>query len=223
MHRKCSVFGCKTNYATGPRGVVYSFPADKQKRDQWIGKLPNDNFQWRRGMVICAPHWPAEHRTRVARSKTLNPYEPPSLFSVPVSCLPTSQPPERKSNSFVERNVQPDELEMFEMQDALEAQAAVAEIPKRIENAICHLHAGELSITSSTRTGALRDISVFVDVSSGKFTCYRGFKAVQVPMLQGKINRYSEVEAAVNFLRNYEETDERVEFVERQLIVANGK
>ena len=44
MGRKCSVYGCKTGYATlkaNKKIAVHSFPKDRNDLEKWIKKLPN--------------------------------------------------------------------------------------------------------------------------------------------------------------------------------------
>lgn len=41
MVRKCSVYGCRTNYDCHNQGKVYAFPRDPDEREKWIRNLPN--------------------------------------------------------------------------------------------------------------------------------------------------------------------------------------
>src|SRR5437867_4079358 len=121
MPFKCCIYGCTTNYRKRKAGTVYSFPADTKERDRWIQAIPNKNFKWTASKKICRNHWPPNTPTRLARSGSAIPTEPPSVFeSVPASCRPTVQPNARKNNSFVERNAKPDEYEAFLQKDRLD-------------------------------------------------------------------------------------------------------
>jgi hypothetical protein len=89
MPRKCSVFGCRTNYSNAERGTVYAFPSDEAERNRWIAQLPNRDFIWTPSVGICSKHWPSNFPTRKAHNGIPLPAEPPTVFpNVPPSCIP---------------------------------------------------------------------------------------------------------------------------------------
>ena len=105
MPRKCSVFGCKSNFASkqkGKRGKksaknkpakkyvkVFRFPTSLKERKIWVKCLPNDDLKASditNNMVVCVKHWSGFETGTVPMRKVrgghLVPSIPPDLFPV---------------------------------------------------------------------------------------------------------------------------------------------
>ena len=122
MPLKCCRPKCVSNYkSTGSSVSIYKLPRDEEEEKKWISVIPRSNLVVSKYTVICRILWPEEAHFILYRGK-LRPSEPPCLFpSIPFSCLSPPPPKARKTTlaSASKRNVLPDELERFYVQDLL--------------------------------------------------------------------------------------------------------
>ena len=114
MPRACTFCGNKTGN--------FRFPKDEEWKVKWRAAIPRSNIPDHKDTVICNKHWPNDSE-RVLVNGKLRPRDddPPSIFDVPKSMLPTPVPPQRgtKRSSAEARNTQPDQLPEFEKQDRI--------------------------------------------------------------------------------------------------------
>lgn len=114
MPRACTFCGNKTGN--------FRFPKDEDWREKWRAAIPRTNIPNHKDTVICEKHWPAESKRVVVNGK-LRPRDddPPSIFDVPKSMLPTPTPPPRatKRSSTEARNTQPDQFPQFMKRDTI--------------------------------------------------------------------------------------------------------
>ncbi|KAK7106695.1 hypothetical protein V1264_017922 [Littorina saxatilis] len=127
MGRKCSVYGCKTNYKSeegcgSERKVsVYRLPSDSAERALWISAITNDNFTAKQHTVVCELHWPPGFET-ISKNGKQRPKHPPSVWpNVPSSQIPTPAPSPRptKRTSSSLRNTEADQLACFLNSDSV--------------------------------------------------------------------------------------------------------
>ena len=111
MPYKCCVPKCKSNYASEKRKKkekvpVYRFPKDNVQKQLWVRTIPRANLIVNNNTRVCRYHWPPEYSTFVLERGKERPTEPPSIFDVPVSDLPTPAPKPRatKLSSSALRN-----------------------------------------------------------------------------------------------------------------------
>ena len=125
MGRKCSVYGCKSGYATNTSDTdisMFRFPKDTYQRKLWLLALPNggltvDNITDQ--MVVCSKHWKGGKEGSVpmksVRGGSKVPIVPPDFFglcdkdsvAIPPSVMPTPPPLQRstKKSSASSRSV----------------------------------------------------------------------------------------------------------------------
>lgn len=231
MGRKCSVYNCRTGYKTKSgtvKGTVYRFPSKRfpKEQKQWIDALPNFGFEWTENCGICDKHWPANVPTKAVQGGHVRPTEPPMIFTdVPPSCVPKPAPKERKKNSFAERNAQPDELDEFLVRDAFNPSECVEQVMLACPDCVCYKLDNNLCVKSKSRQGSVAAFTVFVNLVTMIAECYWGVLKVSVPLLSNNksITAVSQLQAITNFLVNYENKDERVRFVTRQIELLNDK
>ena len=98
MVNKCGVVNCKGNYNAINKCRVFKIPKNEEERKKWLAVLPSrENFSIDpEKFFVCEKHWPADHETVKIPGGT-RPANPPSIFDVPASCLPTPKPSPRRS------------------------------------------------------------------------------------------------------------------------------
>lgn len=91
MPNKCGVVNCKGNYNRDNRCPVFRLPKDRFERQQWLDVLPlRENFVVDSAkFFICEKHWTSDPPI----------IRPPSVFNVPLSCLPSSKPAPRPAKT----------------------------------------------------------------------------------------------------------------------------
>lgn len=60
MPRKCCAPGCRSNYSGSSTALVFRFPKDKDRRDQWIRAIPRKDFTPSDNTVLCENHFVPE-------------------------------------------------------------------------------------------------------------------------------------------------------------------
>ena len=213
MGRKCSVYGCRTNYSNEEKGTVYRFPNDESDKQGWIRALPNRDFLWTKEKGICSKHWPNGCKMKVGKGGWEVPVEPPSIFgNVPKSCVPKHDAPKRAENSFTERNAIPDELEKFEKADAVNTTDCVSVINAKFPDCVCYMTETELCVHSRKRCGSIHFFSLFISLSTMVSECYSTFLKVKIPLPNHNvITTYSALHATIHYLTNYTGEDDRVQ------------
>lgn len=224
MPRKCSVYGCNTNYFGADKGTVYQFPKDEAEKQAWINSLPNRDFNWTKEKGVCYKHWPADKRTRIAPGGWEIPVEPPTIFDgVPNSCVPQPATKARADNTLTTRNALPDELPEFERADVIDVHDCVSKITVSYPDCDCFESKEHLCIVSSSRSGPMHTFSVYISFTTLLADCFWGLRSVKIPFLHDrKISKYSQLEAVLHFLRTYENQDGKLEFLMRQIMLING-
>lgn len=153
------------------------------------------------------------------------PLNPPSLFpDIPASCIPATVPKERKSNSFADRNSKPDELDEFLRRDMLNLDTCVGKITNDNPDIACYRAEGEFRILSCARSGPVSAFAIFVVEETKQCSCYCGIKEVVVPFVKnGALTSVSQLNETINYLRQYELDDVRVDFVTRQIALLSNR
>jgi len=97
MPNKCGVVNCKGNYSKDNKCRVFKVPKDGLERQRWLSVLPpRENFSLDPDkFFICERHWPSDYPVIKLPGGYTRPVDPPSLFDVPSSCLPTPKPSPR--------------------------------------------------------------------------------------------------------------------------------
>lgn len=94
MPSKCNVYNCKGNYYAHTKCRVFKLPRDELQRQSWINKIPErlhfkiDDDKYH----ICEKHWPPGYRVKKIAGGSTVPVDPPSVFDVPKSTLPSPKP-----------------------------------------------------------------------------------------------------------------------------------
>lgn len=254
MPRKCCVYNCKTNYdapnsspsvtvsaktqcnddafycdgeATSDEGdkiAVYRFPRDESDKQRWIDSLPNANFKWSKDSVVCEKHWPVGYATKNAQGGHVRPVDPPSVFDVPASCVPTPPPRLRSTgNTLSVRNSQPDELQKFLQLDKFSLDKFADEI-RECDDVLHWQTNDEFCLQSRTRMGSVHDFVLYVNRMTHEFEAYHLGVSVRVPFMRTSVlNAMSEATELVRFLRNFECDSGRAAFCVRQLALLSDK
>uniref|UniRef100_A0A1I8IQ90 THAP-type domain-containing protein n=1 Tax=Macrostomum lignano TaxID=282301 RepID=A0A1I8IQ90_9PLAT len=79
MPTKCCVPGCTSNYKSGKRCTVYTFPKEEAEIDSWMKALPIAAKKATAYMGVCRKHWPDDARMKQA-GRHMRPIDPPSVF-----------------------------------------------------------------------------------------------------------------------------------------------
>lgn len=134
MVRKCCVTGCKSNYLTEKEKVsVYRLPSDPEERQRWLKAIPRDNIPDKKDTVVCSKHFPPDFPVVKINGK-IRPRDPPSVFNLPKSLLPTPLPPKRstKKAGSSSRSCIDDELSTFLKNDNIPTfETLCTEFPNR--------------------------------------------------------------------------------------------
>jgi len=118
MPKKCGVFNCKGNYSAANKCRVFRLPHDESERKKWLNVIPpRDNFVIDHlKYVICEKHWPQDTPMKTIPGGSTRPTCPPSLFDVPISCLPTPKPsprPDKKEDNQLDYFLKKDRITSF--------------------------------------------------------------------------------------------------------------
>ena len=91
MPNRCRVVNCNGNYNDSNKCRVFRLPKDEVERQRWIDVLPpRKNFVINPStFFICEKHWPKNASMVTLPGGHTKPVDPPSIFDVPASCLPT--------------------------------------------------------------------------------------------------------------------------------------
>ena len=168
MPFKCCVFNCDSNYdSTSGKVTVFRFPDNADERERWINSLPNDGFQFTVSKRICSKHWPIDYRHRVVKGGAKVPVDPPSIFQVPQSCIPTVSKPRECKNPASVRNQLPDELSTFLERDRLSSvDDAVTFLKSEFQNVGLIISRGSecLILTSEEYNGAVSKFTIVMNI-----------------------------------------------------------
>lgn len=232
MPRKCSVAFCRTNYdpthdisnSNSEKIPVYKFPSDPDVLEKWLAVLPNfiHKDKVTKNMGICRRHWPVQ-TNMVKRFGHDIPADPPSVFGdmCPNSFLRQTVSVhsrninERGISSESRRSTEPDPMDEFEQRDMLPTTFTdfVETLYTRREISNFSLHVikseGAVHLMSfdnqfsfiESCLSVREDYSVSlrrkgVDISLHNFRDVLGF--------QCKINRWTQLEAMLVRLKNYD-------------------
>ena len=97
MPNKCGVVNCNGNYNAVNKCRVFRLPKDKSERQLWLDVLPaRKNFVINPDkFFICEKHWSADPPLTKLPGGFTRPANPPNVFNVPDSCLPSAKPAPR--------------------------------------------------------------------------------------------------------------------------------
>lgn len=99
MPNRCGVVGCRGNYDAETKCRLFRLPQlpDQASQQHWIDAIPpRENFVINpKTFWICVNHWPTNCRMKKFPGGYTRPLDPPSIFNVPSSCLPTPKAPPR--------------------------------------------------------------------------------------------------------------------------------
>lgn len=156
---------------------------------------------------------------RKAKSGELIPAGPPSVFpGVPRLLVPTPPPKPRKLNRLAIRSAQPDEVATFNDQDSFDESNYGDKLAAVSKDARVFSTDSEWRILADERSGSVPSFSVFISKQTQLAECYSKFVKVAVPFVSGKkVNKVSQVEAIVDYLRKYVHGGSQVSFIERQI------
>ena len=98
MVNKCGVVNCRGNYDDASKIQMVRLPADEVEQQRWKDAIPQRvGFEIKRETFrICLAHWPKDTPMKKFRGGFLVPIDPPSIFNVPASCLPSPKAAPRK-------------------------------------------------------------------------------------------------------------------------------
>lgn len=101
MPNKCSIYNCNGNYNPENKCRVFRLPNSPVERQEWLDVLPprSDIDMESAKIFVCERHWPADANFRRTPGGYSKPSVPPSVFSVPRSCLPTTKTKHRSTNA----------------------------------------------------------------------------------------------------------------------------
>ena len=97
MVNKCGIVNCRGNYDANSKCRVFRLPKQTPERQEWLDGLPQrkDFVLDPSKFFICEKHWPSDTPMMKIPGGSTRPVEPPSLFNVPPSCLPSPKPKPR--------------------------------------------------------------------------------------------------------------------------------
>ena len=113
MPNRCGVFNCKGNYYDSTKCRVFRLPKDEIERQTWINAIPprKDFVINASRFFICENHWPADTLMIKLLGGFTRPKHAPTIFNVPVSCLPAPKanprPPKNEDvqlNHFIKKD-----------------------------------------------------------------------------------------------------------------------
>ena len=98
MPNKCGIVNCNGNYNEDIKCRVFRLPKEESEKQKWLNVLPHrqDFVIDTTKFFICERHWPSNSPHVKLPGGFTRPAIPPSIFSVPTSCLPTPKPSPRK-------------------------------------------------------------------------------------------------------------------------------
>ena len=97
MPNKCGVVNCKGNYDETNKCRVFRLPRDELEKQKWLSVLPpRAGFVVDPTKFICQKHWPSDTEMVKIPGGHTRPVNPPSVFNIPASCLPSPRPPPRQ-------------------------------------------------------------------------------------------------------------------------------
>ena len=104
MVNKCGVVICRGNYDAANKCRLFRLPQlpDEENKKIWIAALPpqKDFVIHPKKFLICERHWPEDTPMKTCPGGYKRPLNPPSIFNVPPSCLPTPQPQPRPRQNY---------------------------------------------------------------------------------------------------------------------------
>lgn len=100
MPKRCGVVNCNGNYDSENQVRVFRLPRCGLERQKWIDVLPprEDFVLDPEKFYICLRHWEPDTPMIKIPGGSTRPANPPSIFNVPKSCLPTPKPAPRQTN-----------------------------------------------------------------------------------------------------------------------------
>ena len=93
MVNKCGVVNCRGNYDASSKCRVFRLPKQTEESKTWLDVLPpRENYDLDPlKFFICEKHWPVNTPMMKIPGGSTRPVEPPSIFDVPPSCLPSQK------------------------------------------------------------------------------------------------------------------------------------
>ncbi len=104
MPFRCNIINCKGNHSKETACAVFRLPKDLIQQQIWIDRIPHfkDRTTTIENFHVCRKHWPANVAMIKGTGGKFRPTEPPSIFNLPKSCLPTPKPvPRTKKKEFL--------------------------------------------------------------------------------------------------------------------------
>ena len=97
MPHKCNVYNCQGNYYPHTKCRIFKLPNDELQRRIWINKIHEIKHYVINPKTyhICEKHWPPGYRVKKIAGGSTVPCDPPSVFDVPKSTLPSPKPAPR--------------------------------------------------------------------------------------------------------------------------------
>ncbi|PAA77519.1 hypothetical protein BOX15_Mlig019577g1, partial [Macrostomum lignano] len=132
MPMKCCLPKCTSNYKSGEKVTVYSFPKDKEDYSMWIRALPPNVKSPSKYMGICQKHWPT-NAPMLKVKRFMRPMDPPSVFpNLPTGSLRLTEPKhsrdvQRRGILLNQRAQIADEMDSFNETDRIHSWSSFVE------------------------------------------------------------------------------------------------
>lgn len=248
MGRKCSTYGCTTNYKTSTDKIpVYRFPTDPDKLAAWVTAMPdaisvNDVTKW---MGLCAIHFPDAHFKKVPGGY-LVPDDPPTYFPhAPKSSWGPPPSKQRKTTmSTAEARIGDPEqdLKEFLSNDALILKTFRKCLEDHVKeydgHIVWHLDNESISFISNSRKGPIFNYSLHFRItgiiSTKSLTKFKGLeyeayhelKRKKHPAFPSEVKCWTGVKELLKYVckppaPSDDEKDSKMDFIRRQIHLVN--
>lgn len=212
MPFRCSILSCKGKYGEEDSCRLFSMPKKDPDRQLWINAIPSfSKISLKDSNIrICSKHWPSDTAMVKVAGGYTRPQTPPSIFDVPLSCLPTPKPKPRSAKVEFAHQQAFDKKDKF---NAFMNFTPEKELSKKYKGLVLHRTEKELVciFMNTDFTASNVVITVYSKSTLMSPATISAFKrGVKVPIPQNIIQpnnglaRYSQFFAAVNFVLHYE-------------------
>lgn len=246
MGKKCSVYGCKTGYAsqkTDKKLTVYRFPKDPQELQRWIRSIPNQipMDKITQYMGVCELHFP-EGVSKKCFGNHQTPVEPPSIFpNVPSSCCATPQAKPRTTKAALGgvsvRNPDIDEMSQFKTNDTICFDTFYRSLLQRVADLgflSQDTQRHTLVFISKEREGPVPKYSIYFNVTKVddvkitriRYEAYHKLMRIQHPGLKEAITCWSQLDELLHYISKFTLSEEtqihgKFEFILGQIQLLN--
>ena len=251
MPYKCSIINCRGNFNDELQCRVFRLPTNAHERQKWISVIPKPNQERpiTENFRLCEKHWPDETSFVTVQGGSTRPTEPPSIFDIPKSLLPSKKPTPRKTKIPFATQAYFDNKDRFK---SFSDFSPISRLSKKYNDFL--VHHGEEQVSFVFLNSGITQCMAIVTVSNNKTdfspATISAFKnGLEVPIPLGIVNpnkglnRYSQFMESVNFVLHYdlspddtlstiavklnslqfnEEKGKKVAFISRQMELLSG-